>query len=159
MPRALAQYRTGVPRCQAVSPTTYYATHTSEYPISLDIPTKFLYASFFLRLSAHTYPEGPETRDGDMMVYEQGHVKKTDGSPPKQKLLDRARDIMRVKHDSMRTERSSINWMRRYIMSHDKRHPKDMGPREIEAFLTSRAVEGHAGKTGVGKTGVRVEWH
>ena len=44
--------------------TTYYATNTSGYPISLDIPTKFLYASFSLRLSAHAYPEGSETRYG-----------------------------------------------------------------------------------------------
>ena len=63
----------------------------------LDIPTKFLYASFSLRLPAHAYPEGSETRYEDMMVYEQVQVKKNDGSQPKQKLLDRARDIMRAR--------------------------------------------------------------
>ena len=81
------------------------------------------------------------------MVYEQGHVKKTDGSPPKQKLRDRARDIMRVKHDAMRTARSSINWRRRDIVFHDKCHPKDRGPREIEAFLTYLAVEGNVARS------------
>ncbi len=81
------------------------------------------------------------------MVYEQGHVKKTDGSPPKQTRRDRDRDIMWVKHDSIRTARSSINWMRRYIVFHDKRHPQDMGPRELEAFLTYLAVEGHVARS------------
>ncbi len=54
---------------------------------------------------------------------------------------------MRVKHDAMRTERSSINWMCRYIVFHDTRYPKDRGPREIEAFLTSLAVEGHGARS------------
>ncbi len=81
------------------------------------------------------------------MVYEQGHVENNDGSQPKQTLLDRARGIMRVKHDSIRTERSYINWMRRDILFHDTRHPKDRGPREIEAFLTSRAVEGDVARS------------
>ncbi len=37
--------------------------------------------------------------------------------------------------------------MRRYIVFHDKRHPKDRGPREIEAFLTYLAVEGHVARS------------
>ena len=89
--------------------TTYYATNTSEYPISLDIPTKFLDASVSPRLLAHACPEGSETRYGDILASEHVHVKKHDGSQPKQTLLERARDIMRVKHDSIRTERSSLN--------------------------------------------------
>ena len=74
-------------------------------------------------------------------------VKKTGGSQPKQKLLEMTRDIMRVKHYSIRTERSYISWMRRYIFFHDKRHPKDMGPREIEAFLTYLAVAGNVARS------------
>ncbi len=81
------------------------------------------------------------------MVYEQVPVKNNDGSQPKQTLLDRARDILRVQHDSIRTERSSINWMRRYLFFHDTRHPKDRGPREIEAFLTSLAVAGDVARS------------
>ncbi len=37
--------------------------------------------------------------------------------------------------------------MRRYIVFHDKRHPKDRGPREIEAFLTYLAVEGNVARS------------
>ncbi len=54
---------------------------------------------------------------------------------------------MRVQHDSIRTERSSLNWRRRDIFCHDTRHPKDRGPRAIEAFLTSHAVAGHVARS------------
>jgi integron integrase len=60
-------------------------------------------------------------------------------APPK-KLLDRMRDILRVKHYSIRTEQTYVNWAKRYILFHDKRHPKDMGSQEIAAFLTHLAV-------------------
>jgi len=64
------------------------------------------------------------------------------GNKPK-KLLDRAREILRVRHYSIRTEEAYIAWMRRYILFHNKRHPKDMGPAEIEAFLSHLAIEGN----------------
>jgi integron integrase len=63
----------------------------------------------------------------------------TENSP---KLLDQVRDKLRVKHYSIRTEQTYSDWIKRYIYFHDKRHPKDMGAREIEAFLTHLAVKG-----------------
>jgi len=57
------------------------------------------------------------------------------------KLLEQARDIFRTKHYSYRTEQSYIVWMRRYIFFHNKRHPKDLGVTDIEAFLTHLAVK------------------
>ncbi|MBC8430836.1 MAG: phage integrase N-terminal SAM-like domain-containing protein [Desulfobacterales bacterium] len=60
--------------------------------------------------------------------------------PPK-RLLDRVRDIIRLKHYSIRTEKSYISWMKRYIIYHNKRHPKEMGKQEIESFLTHLAVD------------------
>ena len=66
----------------------------------------------------------------------------TNNRKPK-KLLDRAREILRVKHYSIRTEQAYIGWMYRYIIFHNKRHPKDMGVPEIEAFLSYLAVEGN----------------
>lgn len=59
--------------------------------------------------------------------------------PPK-KLLDQVRDLIRLKHYSIRTEQSYIPWIKRYIYFHKKRHPKDMGVPEIEAFLSHLAV-------------------
>jgi integron integrase len=59
--------------------------------------------------------------------------------PPK--LLDQVVAKMRVKHYSLRTEKSYIDWIKRYIWHFDKRHPKDMGAAEVEAFLTHLAVD------------------
>ncbi|MBL7179308.1 MAG: phage integrase N-terminal SAM-like domain-containing protein [Desulfobacterales bacterium] len=59
--------------------------------------------------------------------------------PPK-KLLDQARDILRLRHYSIRTEASYFSWIKRYIIYHGKRHPKDMGKVEIESFLTHLAA-------------------
>jgi integron integrase len=57
------------------------------------------------------------------------------------KLLDRVRETIRRKHYSIRTEKSYVAWIRRYILFHNKRHPQEMGRAEIEAFLTYLAVE------------------
>lgn len=47
---------------------------------------------------------------------------------------------MWVMHYSLRTEKTYIDWMKRYIWHHDKRHPKEMGAVEVEDFLTHLAV-------------------
>jgi site-specific recombinase XerD len=62
-------------------------------------------------------------------------------NPPK-KLLEQVKDQIRLKHYSYRTEDSYVQWIRRYILFHNKRHPQEMGVPEIEAFLSHLAVEG-----------------
>ena len=62
---------------------------------------------------------------------------------PQPKLLDRLRDHLRTRHYSIRTEATYIDWARRFILFHGKRHPKDMGSVEVEAFLTHLAVDRH----------------
>lgn len=57
------------------------------------------------------------------------------------KLLDQARDRLRAMHYSYRTEQTYIDWMRRYILFHRKRHPADMGSSEIQTFLVHLASE------------------
>jgi integron integrase len=57
------------------------------------------------------------------------------------KLMEQVQDAIRLKHYSYKTEKSYVGWIRRYIFFHNKRHPKDMGSAEIEAFLTHLAVE------------------
>ena len=59
------------------------------------------------------------------------------------KLLDIVRNKIRLKHYSIRTEEAYVSWIKRYIYFHNKRHPKDMGEKEIEAFLTDLAVKGN----------------
>jgi integron integrase len=58
--------------------------------------------------------------------------------PPR--LLDRVRERIRLKHYSIRTEHTYIHWIRRYILFHGKRHPREMGAPEVEAFLSDLAV-------------------
>ena len=66
--------------------------------------------------------------------------KSTIEKPPK--LLDQVRDKLRVKHYSISTEQVYLDWIKRYILFHDKQHPKDMGAADVEAFLTHLAVAG-----------------
>jgi integron integrase len=61
--------------------------------------------------------------------------------PLKPKLLDQARDALRVGHYSRRTEDAYLDWMRRYIVFHRRRHPAEMGEPEITSFLTHLAVD------------------
>lgn len=58
------------------------------------------------------------------------------------RLLDQLRDKIRLKHYSIRTEEAYADWVRRFVLFHGKRHPKDMGRVEVEAFLTHLAVAG-----------------
>lgn len=66
----------------------------------------------------------------------------TPQTPPPPKLLDQVRDRLRVKHYSIRTETQYLQWIKRFILFHDKRHPREMGAVEVEAFLTHLAVAG-----------------
>jgi integron integrase len=59
----------------------------------------------------------------------------------KPRLLDQVRQRIRTKHYSIRTEESYLNWIRKYIFYHNKRHPKEMGANEINEFLSSLAVK------------------
>jgi integron integrase len=60
--------------------------------------------------------------------------------PPK-KLLDQLSETLRTKHYSLRTEQTYIAWVRRYILFHNKRHPREMGATEINQFTSHLAVE------------------
>jgi len=59
--------------------------------------------------------------------------------PPK--LLDQVRHEIRRRHFSPRTEEAYVGWIRRFILHHGKRHPADMGEREVGDFLSSLATE------------------
>jgi integron integrase len=57
------------------------------------------------------------------------------GIPPV-RLWDKVRQFIRLKGYSIRTEKSYVSWIKRFILFHDKRHPQDMGKPEIETFLS-----------------------
>jgi integron integrase len=60
----------------------------------------------------------------------------------KPKLLDQVRDVIRRKHFSIRTEQVYVDWIRRFILFHNKRHPADMAEAEVTDFLTHLARDG-----------------
>lgn len=62
-------------------------------------------------------------------------------SPAQPKLLDSLRHAIRRRHYSIRTEDAYVDWTRRFILFHGKRHPRDLGPEDITAFLTHLAVK------------------
>jgi integron integrase len=55
-------------------------------------------------------------------------------------LLDQVRDRIRTRHLSYRTEKTYLYWIRRYLGFHQLKHPRELGPQEVTAFLTSLAV-------------------
>jgi integron integrase len=63
------------------------------------------------------------------------------------RLLDEVRRVLRLKHYSLRTETVYVGWIRRFILANGKRHPRDMGGAEVEAFLSQLAVQGKVAAT------------
>jgi len=61
---------------------------------------------------------------------------------PSPRLLDQVRDRLRVKHYSIRTEDTYLQWIRRFIFFHGKKHPREMGGPQVEAFLSHLATVG-----------------
>ena len=59
---------------------------------------------------------------------------------PKLKLLDQVSEVMRFKHYSIRTETTYREWIKRFILFHGKRHPREMGAVEVERFLSDLAT-------------------
>jgi len=63
------------------------------------------------------------------------------------KLLDRVREAIRLRHYSRRTEQAYVAWIRRFIVFHGKRHPRELGEREVAAFLSGLADRGVSAST------------
>ena len=61
-------------------------------------------------------------------------------APPAPRLLDQVRARIRVKHYSIRTEQAYVDWIKRFVLHFGKRHPRDLGARHVEAFLSDLAV-------------------
>ena len=64
------------------------------------------------------------------------------GTPPPVRLLDALRDRIRLRHYSLRTERAYVQWARRYIRFHGRRHPRELREADVTAFLGSLATVG-----------------
>ena len=62
------------------------------------------------------------------------------GPAGKPRLLDQVRQAIRTRHYSPRTEKAYVRWIVRFIVFHAKRHPNEMGSREIQSFLSALAT-------------------
>jgi len=63
------------------------------------------------------------------------------GAAAAPRLLERVRAEIRLRHYAIRTESAYVDWIRRFVRFHGRRHPRELGAREVTAFLTSLAVE------------------
>ena len=69
-------------------------------------------------------------------------MSKITSQPPQgKKILEQVSDAIRLKHYSYRTEQTYKEWIKRYILFHNKRHPSEMGSPEIQSFLSHLATE------------------
>lgn len=59
------------------------------------------------------------------------------------RLMDEARKVFRAHHYSYRTEVTYLKWIRRYIKYHGNRSPRELGPDEIQGFLSDLAERRH----------------
>jgi len=87
---------------------------------------------------AHTPKSDSE---GPFRAIAAGNVASCSQDKPEPRLLDRLRHAIRMRHYSIRTEDSYVHWARRFIVFHKMRHPMEMGPDEVAAFLTHLAVD------------------
>ena len=63
-------------------------------------------------------------------------------TPPPATLLGAVRQAVRVRHYSLRTERAYVQWIKRFVVFHGKRHPRELGPEAVSRFLSSLANVG-----------------
>lgn len=61
--------------------------------------------------------------------------------PQEKKLLEQVQDAIRTKHYSLRTEKTYIDWIRRFILHHNKKHPREMGAPEVQEFIIHLATQ------------------
>ena len=60
---------------------------------------------------------------------------------PKLKFMEQCREAMRFHRLALRTEEAYLQWIKRFILFHGKRHPQEMGEAEVQVFLTHLAAD------------------
>ena len=62
---------------------------------------------------------------------------------PSPRLYDRIVEVLRARHYSRRTEEAYLHWIRRFILFHERRHPRLLAEVDVNRFLTHLAVKEH----------------
>ncbi len=119
--------------------------HNKRHPSELGLAEATHFLEHVVKTAAEPLLALAQARSALMLLYESvlginlGELPQP--RPPR--LLDQLRLVLRVRHYSPRTEDCYVQWAKRFIFFHHKRHPRAMGAAEVEQFLTHLAVEGH----------------
>jgi integron integrase len=81
------------------------------------------------------------TSDKETADRPSGSAPSQEPAAPPRRLLDRVRDEIRLRHYSIRTETAYVDWIRRFVVFHGKRHPDSLGAAQVQEFLSHLAVE------------------
>lgn len=108
---------------------TAYAPHTPPTPPTPEAPASW--TSRYASIAARNATSGTSAGDADPPAT-------PPPNPPR--LLEQVRARCRALHYSIRTERAYVGWVRRFVIFHGRRHPRELGAAEVEAFLTALAV-------------------
>ena len=118
--------------------------HNKRHPSELGLAEATHFLEHVVQTAADPLPALAQARAALALLY--GGVLNQDlgelPHPRPPRLLDQLRLVLRVRHYSPRTEDCYVQWARRFILFHHKRHPRTMGAAEVEQFLTHLAVEG-----------------
>ena len=123
----------------------YILFHDKKHPATLGLPQVVHFLEHVARTEANPLPALAMARSALMLLYSTVLTKDLGELPHPRppRLLDQLRQVLRVRHYSPRTEECYVNWVKRFIYYHHKRHPRTMGATEVEQFLTHLAVVGH----------------
>lgn len=108
-----------------------YPSGSSRPPSAVGTPPRDSGRLTGSREAAHLESRSPETAERDRVA----------GSRTAPRLLDQVRVAVRLRHYSRSTEHAYVQWVRRFILFHAKRHPRELGAPDIERFLTHLAVD------------------
>jgi hypothetical protein len=123
----------------------YIRFHDVRHPSTMGLTQVTQFLEHVVKASADPLPALAQARAALTLLYgsvlgiQLGELPQP--RPPR--LLDQLRLVLRVRHYSRRTEDCYVNWARRFILFHHKRHPRTMSGAEVEQFLTHLAVNEH----------------
>ena len=123
----------------------YILFYNKQHPAQLGLSEATHFLEHLVKTETDPLPALAQARSAMMLMYT-GVLEIDLGELPQPrppKLLDQLRLVLRVRHYSPKTEDCYVQWSRRFILFHHKRHPRTMGAVEVEQFLTNLAVEGH----------------
>ena len=117
--------------------------HNKRHPAEMGLPQVTHFLEHVVKTAPEPLPALAQARAALTLLY--GGVLGNDlgelPQPRPPRVLDQLRLVLRVRHYSRRTEECYVHWSRRYILYHQKRHPRTMSAAEVEQFLTHLAVD------------------